>query len=270
MRAIRRAVFAFVVLVIFLSGACVIAVVDPASRGRFWPMGTFHKSLVLKPGGDVSLENRVGDVEILGWEEDRVEISAVQGREAPQAAGIYFLGRRLSPPEVRVRPDGNAVRIRTRESGYGQEDELVDYVIRVPHSVNLDSIRNGRGKIAVADVYGTTLLDADEGEIRVRNYSGSLDIRMGIGSVDAELLDLRPQDSVRVKVERGDIVLFLEPEAAAQLIAEAPEGEISSELELGLPLAGRTASAQLRGGGASIELTAMSGDIRIRKVGKTP
>jgi hypothetical protein len=112
-------------------------------------------------------------------------------------------------------------------------------------------------------------LDADEGEIKISNYSGSLDVRLGSGAVEAELLDLRPKDSVRIKVERGDIVLLLEPDVAAQLIADAPAGNIFSELELGQSLPAKKVSAKLGDGQASIELTAGEGDIRIRKVVET-
>jgi hypothetical protein len=142
--------------------------------------------------------------------------------------------------------------------------------LKVPQSVHLESIRNGRGRIVVSDVYGRALLEAEEGEIRVANCSGSLDIRLGAGRVEAEMLDLRPEDTIRVKVERGDIVLSLEPEAAAQVIAEAPEGSVSSELDLGQPLPAKKVSAKLGAGQASIELTADRGDIKIRKVDKTP
>ena len=257
-------------MTVLLSSACVIAVFDPAQQGQFWPAAAFHRSLDMKPGGDVTLENGDGDVEISGWDEDRIEISAQGSRDVPQSAGIYFIGRKFSPPDVRIQREGHSVRIRTRESGYGEKDKAVNYIIRVPHSIHLDSIRNGRGRMAISDVYGTALLDAEEGEIRVSNYSGNLDIQLGTGTVEAEILDLRPQDSVRIRVERGDIVLFLESEVAAQLIAEAPQGKISSELELDPPLSGRTASVKLRGGGASLELMAVRGDIRIRKVEKTP
>jgi len=262
----RRTIFAFLSTIMLLSSACVIAVVDSASQGQYWPKSTFRKSLELKPGGAVNLENINGDIEISGWENERVEISAEGSRESPQSAGIHFLDGRFSPPDVRVQSTGDSVRIRTRESGYEGERGVVHYVLNVPHSVNLDSVRNGRGRIAVSDIYGRSLLDADEGEIKISNYSGSLDVRLGSGAVEAELLDLRPLDSVRIKVERGDIVLLLEPSVAAQLIADAPAGNVFSELELGQTLPAKKVSAKLGDGQASIELTAVQGDIRIRKV----
>jgi hypothetical protein len=266
----RKTIFALSALAVLLSSACVIAVVDSGSGGRYVPRAMFRKTLDLDPGAAVTLENFDGDIEVSGWEEKRIEVLAETGREGPLSPGIHFLGRRVPPPDVEVTSTPGTVRIRTKEDGYGAGQERVDYFLRVPRSVNLDSIRNGRGRISVSDVYGRALLDGEEGEIRVRNYSGSLDIRLGTGSVEAETLDLRPQDNIRIKVERGDIVLSLEPGAEAQIIAEAPEGGINSELDLGQPLPAKKVSAKLGSGQASIELTAVQGDIRIRKVEETP
>jgi len=257
-------------MILLLSGACMVALVDPRYQGRAWPGGTFRKDLDLKPGAAISLENADGNIEISGWKEEKLEVYAERGGELPKSAGIYFYGQRFSPPDVRVRSAGDSVRISTLEKGHDEQGGVVHYVLRTPHSVNLDSIRNGKGRIAVSDIYGQALLDADEGEVRISNYSGSLDVRLGSGLVEAEVLDLRPQDSVRIKVERGDIVLFLEPDAAAQLIADAPGGSVLSELEVGQPLPAKRVAAKLGAGGGSIELTAVAGDIRIRKVEETP
>ena len=262
----KKAILAFLVGFVLLSSACIIAVVDPSSAGQGWLKSQFHKSLSLEPGGSVTLENINGNIVVSGWEKDAIEISAEGSMDSPQEAGIHFLGWRFSPPDVRVRSTADSVRIRTGESRSEDERNSVDYVLRVPRSVNLDSIRNGRGRIAISDIYGRSLLDADEGEIRISNYSGSLDVRLGSGVVEAEALDLRPQDSVHITVERGDIVLLLEPSVAAQLVAAAPEGNIFSELELDQTLPAKKISAKLGDGQASIELTAVQGDIRIRKV----
>jgi len=252
-------------MILALTGACVIAVEDPSAQGKFWPGGTFRKNLDLESGGAVSLDNGNGNVEILGWKDEKIEISAQGSRGAVKSPGIYFIGDRFSPPDVHVQSKNDVVIIRTDEAEFEDPDDVVHYVLRVPHSVNLDSIRNGRGRISVSDIYGRALLDADEGEIKVSNYSGSLDVRLGSGSLEAEILDLRPQDSVRIKVEHGDILLRLEPDVAARLIAEAPAGNIRSELDLGQPLPAHKVSLKLGSGQASIELTALEGDILLRK-----
>lgn len=260
-----RRLAGFPFLFLFLSSACVVAVVDPRSGGRPWPRNAFQKTLDLNPGSSVSVENEEGNIEISGWNESRVEISAEKGGESLQSAGVHFMGE-FSAPDIQVRSTDNSVRIRKKETGIEGRDGVVHYSLKVPRSINLDSIRNGRGRIFVSDLYGRALLDEDDGEIFVRNFSGSLDVRLGNGTVDVEVLDLRPQDSVRIRSESGDIVLLLEPEADARIMAEAPEGSVVSELDLGQPLPAKRVSAKLGGGQALIELTAAAGDIKIRKV----
>jgi len=269
MNVMRKTALSFLVICGLLSGACVIAVVDPAAQGQHWPQESFRKSLNLKPGGSVSLENMDGDIEISGWGDEKVGILAQRSQKAPPSAGIHFIGGWFNPPDVHVRTSPDSVRIRTSESGYDDEGGAVHYVLNVPHSTNLDSVRNGRGRIAVSDISGRAVLDAEEGAIKISNYSGSLDIRLGNGVVQAEVLDLRPQDSIRVKVEHGDIILLLEPDAAAQLMADAPAGNISSEFDLGQSLPAKKVTARLAGGQTAIELTAVQGDIKIRKVEET-
>lgn len=269
MPTMTRRLAGFLFLFLLLSSACVVAVVDPGSGGQPWPRKAFHKTLDLNPGSSVSVENEEGNIEISGWNESRVEISAEKGGEYLQSAGVHFIGE-FSAPGIQVRSTDNSVRIRKKETGTEERDRVVRYSLKVPRSINLDSIRNGTGRIFVSDLYGRALLDEDVGEIFVRNFSGSLDVRLGNGTVDAEILDLRPQDSVRIRVESGDIVLFLELNADARIMADAPEGSVVSELDLGQPLPAKQVSARLGEGRASIELTAAAGDIKIRKVEISP
>src|SRR5512139_2219232 len=127
MNIMRKTAFSSLVLCGLLSGACVIAVEDPAAQGKHWPYGSFRKSLSLKPGGSVSLENSDGDVMISGTEGDKVEIYAQHGQKAPPSAGIHFIGSWFSPPDVHIRTTPDSVRIRTGENGYGDQGDAVHY-----------------------------------------------------------------------------------------------------------------------------------------------
>jgi hypothetical protein len=93
-----------------------------------------------------------------------------------------------------------------------------------------------------------------------------VDIALGSGSVEAELLDIRPEDEVRIKTEQGDIMLYLEPGVEAQVEADAPDGEVSSDFDLKQPLPAKTVSVRLGEGKASILLSALHGVIKIKKV----
>jgi hypothetical protein len=251
--------------------ACVIAVVDRSNEGQSRPIQSqYHRALEMKPGGVLILENTDGDIEISGWAEEKVDIAASRRRDLPPSGGIYFLGKRFSPPDIRTERTGDSVEIKTEEKRDKEGGDIVHYALKVPRSIRIDSLSNGRGNIRIADVYGKAVIAAKEGRVEVMNYSGTLDIRLGNGNIEAELLDLRPEDSIRIEVERGDIVIYLEPGISARFSLEAPAGTISSEIDLNQPVPSRKVSSTTGEGGASFELTALQGDINIRKVEGSP
>ncbi len=250
-----------------LSTACVIAVVDKSREGQPWSLTSeFHRTLDLESGGEIILENTNGDIEISGWGEEKVDITAYRRRNLPSSAGIYFSGKRFSHPDIRVQSTGESVRIATEEGQDGDTGTFVHYVLNTPRSVRLERVSNGLGNILISNLYGKAVVAAREGRVGIENYSGSLEIRLGSGSVMAELIDVRPGDNIRIRVERGDIVVYLEPGISARISLEAPAGNIFSELELNQPLPAQNVSLITGDGGASLEVTALQGNIRIRKV----
>ncbi|MFZ2055361.1 MAG: hypothetical protein WAU81_14330 [Candidatus Aminicenantales bacterium] len=262
-----RTTIALLASLIILSNACVIAVVDSSREGRSLPLQSeYHKTLDLEVGGAIILENTHGDIEIFGWEEERVDVAAYRRRDLPHSGGISIMGKRFSPPDIRTQSIGETIKIRTEEEGEGKDGNTVHYVLKVPRSIRLDRVSNGRGDILISGVYGRAVVDAKEGRVAIENYSGSLDIRLESGSVETELLDPRPEDSIRIRVERGDIVIYLEPKIAARFFLEAPAGNISSEIDLNQPLPAQKVSSITGDGGISLELTTLQGDIKIRKV----
>jgi len=242
---------------VFLS-ACVIAVVDyPYSEGRWMPKSSFTRTLTLKPGGAVSLENARGNIEIEGWDEEKVEISAEGKRGYPPSRRLYVSTWRQPDLEIRIKTTPDSISIETDPTIQKDDTRLVNYVLRVPQSIRLQSIRNRSGDIRVADLYGGIDVDLEEGTVRIENFSGSVDVRLGNGDVEAEVLDLRPEDEVQITTERGDIRLYLEPQADIRLEASAPRGSILSDFDLGK----EEEPAQK----TRLSLTALNGDIRIKK-----
>lgn len=262
----RKAIPMLAVLMI-LSAACVIAVVDRSTDGRPWPVRSeFRKSMDLASGGIVILDNTDGDIEVSGWGEERVEITAYRSRDLPASAGVHFMGGRFSPPDIMTQAAGEAVTIKTEGEKREKDRGTVDYFLKVPRSVRFDRISNGQGDIRISDIYGRIFVDAGKGRVAIGNYSGSLEIRLEQGSVEAELLDLRPEDNVRIKVGMGDVVLYLEPGIAASFSLETSSGTISSELDLRQRLPARKVASKTGDDGALLEVTALQGSIRIRKV----
>jgi len=266
-KSICQAAFYFLLLPAALSTSCVVNMVDDQyPEGAWYPGNAFQKTLALKSGGTLSLENTNGNIVIRGWDKEKVELMAVEKRNPPLSPKIYFYGSHALEPKIDLQASNEVIAIKTVSSDKEDEFRLVHYELSVPRSIKLENIRNGQGKIEISDVFGGVQIGQKEGNITIKNFSGSVDIALGSGSVEAEVLDIRPEDHVQIKSEKGDILLYLEPGVTAQVEANAPDGEISSDFDFNQALPAKTLSAKLGEGKASLVLTALHGDIKIRKV----
>lgn len=246
--------------------SCIIAVVDYSGTGAFSRGEEFHKIVAFDPGGTVSLENESGTIEIQGWDNNEVEVTAEEDQARPydRSVRVYGIG---NYPRLKVEFDRyeDFIKIKTPLRGR-DEVQRVNYFLNVPHSVNLREISNRTGNITISDVFGKAVVDLKEGDVFVENFSGSLRVTIDYGSAKAELLDLRNGDEVRISTRQGDITLLLQEGVNAMIEASTPNGKISSELDLGQTLPAEKVSAQLGERGAAITLSSLSGNINIVKI----
>ncbi len=233
--------------------SCLVAVVDEQNVEGLPLSREFHKVLTQEPGGTVDLANRNGDITISGWEKNEVDITAREVWNQPQKRGIRFYGIGRARPDVQVDQSEDKIKIWAEEPGAEKDSIGLNYDLFVPHSIDLKTISNRRGRVRISDLYGTVVLNLDEGQAELENYSGSLDASVTRGSVDAEILDLRAEDVVKITVREGDITLYLQPDAGARIEATVPNGTLDSDFDL---------KAEQ---GARVTLTALNGNIRIKK-----
>jgi Toastrack DUF4097 len=256
--------------ILLLSAACIIPIMfDPESGTWTAPSLQFQKTISLAPGGTLSLENGNGDVEIRGWDQEEVEITAEEERGGFRGRrGWFYPGTRDEKPQVNVDQFDKLIKIK---AGSTDEENArpIHFVLNVPHSINLNDIRVRRGQIHIADVFGSARLDLEEGNITVENFSGSLDMSLVRGSAEAEVLDLRKDDEIRITTKEGDITLSLQPDVNVRLEATASNGSIASEFDLGQKLPAKKISAQIGQPEAAASLTTLNGDIHLKKV-KSP
>jgi len=258
------------VAVVGLAGVLVwpgcVMVMDPERLTEWEPEGEFSRTVDFASGGSVVLENHAGEVLVSGWDRETVEIQARGRIRHTGRSNVRLYGLWNLRPNVKVDLKADELRIRTVAPEWPAATLEVQYTVNVPASVNLREIRLDRGKIDVADVYGRLGIKAGNVDVSVRNFSGSLEAEVARGSADAEVLDIRAGDVVSIRVGRGDIVLRLEAEAAAEVTARAENGKVVSEFELETGPEGRSAAGRLGAGGASIRLETGNGDIKILKV----
>lgn len=255
-------------LLVFTAASCIIAVVEQGAGGSFRADRTFNRTMNFETGGTISLEHEAGVVEITGWDRDELEIAAEKIGSGDSRSGVRVAALRHDrKPDIRIERDGNSVRISRRPSWRDEPEDEIDYRIRVPRPVNLEPLSLKTGEFWISDLFGQIVLDIEQGNVDIENYSGSIEAAVGTGSVRAEVLDFREQDHISIRVENGDIVLYLQPDVRAEIRAEAPGGTISGEFdfegeqpmsEIDVRLGGEEASAK-------IYLRSRLGSIRILK-----
>jgi hypothetical protein len=236
------------------------------NTGHTPPGSEFRQTVPFTPGGTLALENDYGDVSITGWDRDEVEVvaRAATVETQPQSSARQYRIRKVTP-DVEIKDTDRGLLVRTPTFEGPGEAPAVDYEIKVPKDVVLTGIRISEGDLAIADVYGRIEASVDQGNCSIGNFSGSLKVNVGTGTADVEVLDLREGDEVSVTSRRGDIVLRLEPGAAAAVEANAPHGGVTSDFDLGVKLPAPTVKSEIGRGGASIILMASSGRVRIIK-----
>ncbi len=246
-----------------LSAACIM-VMDPERTTSRQPWGEFRRTVEFAAGGTLTLENKAGDVEITGWDKDAVEVVAQGAAAEPgEKRRVRAYGFWEIKPDVEIKQTDGRLSIRTRPFDGPGDNRPVDYVLRVPNSVILGGIRIGKGNLTVSDIFGLLEASLEEGDLGVTNFSGSVDAAIGTGNVDFEVLDVRDQDTIAISSREGDIVLRLGAGAGARVEAEAPRGEVRSDLDLGVKTPAPNVSGRIGLGGAVITLKASDGRIEI-------
>jgi hypothetical protein len=258
----------FFILSLLLFASCFYIQVEYPPEGMRTPVEEFHENVPLSPGGTLSLENENGNIEIRGWEKNELEVYAEKRVELPDRTKLYvFPGKNLGPGIVFDKFE-EFVKIRTKKLSGDQGVGIVDYFIDAPHSINLKDIVAGYGNIYIADLSGDAYLDLKEGDITVENFSGSLTASTDRGSVYASLFDLKEQDEIVITAREGDISLSLRENASARLEAAFPEGEMTSEFEMDRDEEENNIDTEWGENGPRISLTALKGNIVIKKVSR--
>jgi hypothetical protein len=246
-----------------LSVACIM-VMDPERTTSWQPRGEFRKTVEFAAGGTIVLENEAGNVEIVGWDKDAVEVVAQGAAANPgEKRKVRAYGFWEIKPDVEIKKMDGSLSIRTRPFDGPGDLPAVDFTIRVPNSIVLSGIRMEEGNLTISDVFGRIEGSLERGDIAVSNFSGSVDLFIGTGSADVEVLDVRDQDTIAISSREGDIVLRLGADTGARIEAEAPLGQVRSDLDLGATTPAPNVSGRIGSGAAVVTLKAADGKIEI-------
>ena len=177
---------------LFLSSA-LFAAVWAGDSNRF--KEDFHYSFQQGAGGRLDLENFNGSVEILGWDQNTVDVS---GTKYAEDEGM------LRAMRVEATQSGNAVHVRTSRPEPRRWNGGARYLIRVPRRTELARIQSSNGSLKIEDVEGPASdLTTSNGRISLRNIRGRVDARTSNGTVDVQTAE----GGVTVRTSNGSVTL---------------------------------------------------------------
>lgn len=251
----RRAILLFIVAVVF-GGT--------ASAERL--QESFDRTVDVRPGASLSLENVNGRIVVSSWDQPRVRIHAVRKAESREVLDKVVVDVRGSGGDLSIvskmpsKNEGGFLDFLFGDGG----NASVDYELTVPRTADV-KVENTNGSITLAEVSGRIELATTNGRIEAVHCSGTINASTTNGSIRAELLQVSSGKAMEFETTNGSISVTVPPTFAATVDADTTNGSIKTDL----PVTTRSFSRRelrgtLNGGGAQLSLHTTNGSIEIR------
>src|ERR1700736_5426319 len=156
----------------------VLAIAAPLLLVAFEPnkAENVHYSYPMQPGSRLTVENMNGSIEISGWDQNMIDITATKHAETDQM---------LAQLKVDVAVAADGVHIRTIAPSEAR-NVGVKYVLKVPRRTELAEIRSSNGSIHVTETEGAANLRTSNGSVHASKTRGKLEIVTSNGSVQIQ------------------------------------------------------------------------------------
>lgn len=223
----------------------------------------------------VALSLSHGDIKITGYDGNKVLIKSDEVYEKPERAkglkSLYNSAEDNTGLGLSVVKEGNTVKIvnASREGG--------DYEIRIPKkvAVSIEQVNWGGGDLEVSGLDGELEIKSLDGDIILQDISGPVIISSTSGDVSAEFNGFPQGKPSAISIISGDIDLTLPSGANADFKLQSISGEIFTDFNLAVDKekaenmhrigGGYTINGSINGGGTTMTVNSISGDIYIRK-----
>jgi len=194
----------------------------------------FHTTLAAKPGLELSVENRNGNVIVRAWEKDSIDIFALKKTRSGK--------RELKKVNIKIDQTGKML----IKSNYTDENARVsvNYEIKIPKglvveqvatengNVRLSGVRgdavavSSNGKIAIEDVDGYVSATTKNGGIDITGTTGIAKASSANGTIRAEILNIR-NGGVDFTLSNGNIRLHVAEGLNADIEMGTTNGKMS-------------------------------------------
>lgn len=234
----------------------------------------FEWAKPLASGSRVRIQNVNGNINVSPSTSGKVEVTGTKhgnGRNADQLTA-----------QVNETPDGIVVCVLWKdadtscdEHGYhdrhdrGQwNDASMDLDVRVPTNVEV-SAASVSGDVRITGAHGNIRANSVSGDVHLEQLrASSVSAHSVSGDVDAAIDGLTGDGNLSFTTVSGDVTLELPRDLNADLSMRSVSGELNSDFQMTLNgrMDRRSLQARIGQGGRSLEVTTVSGDVRLKMV----
>ena len=233
---------------------------------------TFKKSIPLKSGGKLEVENLNGNISIESWDKEEVYIEA---EKQVRAGDRKDAERFMEELKVQVEERDNAIVITTKYPHKGNGgfwdwvfgdnvSSSVSYTIRVPKKCDVEATSTNGG-VYVNYVEGNIRLRTTNGKISAEGLKGLVSARTTNGSVKVELDEVKVDEEMEFLTTNGSVTLYFPNNINCNVNAKTTNGSIKTDFPL--EVQGKYGSKRLRGkiggGGPVIFIETTNGSIKL-------
>jgi len=254
----------------------------------------FEETLSFKRGNKLLLRNKNGNIDIEGWDKDKVKIEARKGARAWSVNRAQKLAREI---EVKIEGNEDGIKIDTiypDRLHWLVMDIWVKYKIYLPQQADINvSTKNGsievksiegtvieeitngvirltdikgrinaetkNGSINLKNTYGDAKVNTKNGSIKLREVKGNIEVQTKNGSIDGKFPFLPVPSSLILNTINGSINLLLPEIPNLKVYASTKIGKVISDFPI-------CTQAELATTNLTIKAETKNGKIRIRKI----
>ncbi len=248
----------------------------------------FRHTADLESGGSLSINTDKGSVQVIAWDQNKVEIYA--RIEAPERVSDDYARRAVEAARVDVTGDARALTVRSNFDDVPSQNFVnfskslphIHYEIRAPRQVNLTldadrcrvDVEGLRGRIKIntdrtpvkaSDLNGEIYLRMDRGEARLARIEGSFNIETDRTNGWLQAVLLRADS--RLDIGRGDFEVGLSASQGLNLSANLGRRE-HLQTDFGITtknLGGNRIEGTINGGGPRLVIHTDRSSVRLKR-----
>jgi len=222
--------------------------------------------------GKITLNDFPNDLPVEGYSGNEIIVTSdLPGKAPDRAKGlqpVYAGGTDNTGIAVNVEKNGNQVTLQCLLP----VTKSASYKIKVPDNFNVE-VKNEcghSGDVEVRNIKGEVAVENCQG-IEVKNVSGPLVLSTISGNINISFTTIATDRPISLASVSGEIDVSVPAKLGLDVELETVSGAIYSDFDFSADdkkmkrIGGSTVKSQLNGGGASVKITNVSGNIYFRK-----